>query len=230
MPTPVSRTWKVIWSVRRSRLRPDADLAGLGELDRVGDEIAQDLGDLALIRHQRRQAAGLLEDESDVIADQQRAQHAAQRAEQIGGLELGRAHHRLAGLDLGDVEQIVDQLGQVLRRLADEIDLPLLLGRQLPVAARLQQARERQDRVERRAELMAHIGEEARFQLVGPAQMVGAVGELGVERDDAAIGVLQLLVHLLQPFLALPQLLQLQQIFLVLARDLRRRVEAVLLR
>ena len=73
-------------------------------------------------------SAGLLEDQRHGVADQQRAQHAAQRAEQVGDAELGRRDHDLAGLDLGEVEQVVDQLGQVLRRLADELDLLLLLG------------------------------------------------------------------------------------------------------
>ena len=48
--------------------------------------------------------------------------------------ELDRRDDGLAGLDLGQIEQIVDQLGQVLGRLADEPDLLLLLRRQLAVA------------------------------------------------------------------------------------------------
>ena len=45
--------------------------------------------------------------------------------------------------------------------------------------------------------------------------------ELGMEGDYTAIGMLQRLVHLLQALLGLPQLLQLQEIFLVVARHLR---------
>ena len=109
--------------------------------------------------------------------------------------ERRRHAPRLAGLDLGEVEQVVDQLGQVLGRLADEADLRLLLRGQLAVAARQQQPRQRQDRVQRRAELVAHVRQEPRLQLVGAAQVVGALVELGVQRDDAAVGVLQLLVE-----------------------------------
>ena len=72
----------------------------------------------------------------------------------------GRHDDRLARFHLGKVQQIVDQLGQVLGRLADEADLRLLLRRQLAVAARQQQPRQRQDRVERRAELVTHVREE----------------------------------------------------------------------
>ena len=58
-----------------------------------------------------------------------------------------------------------------------------------------QQPRQRQDRVQRRAELVAHVGQEARLQLVGAAQVVGLLVELGVQRDHAAVGVLQLAVE-----------------------------------
>ena len=45
-------------------------------------------------------------------------------------VELGRPDDDLARLDLGQVEQVVDQLGQVLGGLADEADLLLLLRRE----------------------------------------------------------------------------------------------------
>ena len=49
-----------------------------------------------------------------------------------------------------------------------------------------------QDRAERRAELVAHVREEAALQVRGLAQPVRVVVELRVERDDAAVGLLQL--------------------------------------
>ena len=49
-------------------------------------------------------------------------------------VELGGPDDDLARLDLGEVEQVVHQLGQVLGRLADEADLRLLLGGQVAVA------------------------------------------------------------------------------------------------
>ena len=80
-----------------------------------------------------------------------------------------------------------------LGRLADEADLLLLLVRELAVDAVEQEARQREDRVQRRAELVAHVGQEARLQSRSARlELVGLLVELGVERDDAAVGVLEL--------------------------------------
>ena len=54
---------------------------------------------------------------------------------------------------------------QVLGRLADEGDLLLLLARQFAVDPVQEDARQRQDRVQRRAELVAHVGQEVRLHL-----------------------------------------------------------------
>jgi hypothetical protein len=67
---------------------------------------------------------------------------------------------------------------------------------------------------------VAHVGEEFRLQLVGPPEVVGPLVELGVERYDASVGVLQFLVKLGECLLPVLQLLDLPQHFLVLAPDL----------
>jgi hypothetical protein len=64
-------------AVGRERRR-HAHLALLRELQRVGDEVAQDLGDLPLVRVEGRQIAGRLEHERHRFAQKQRAEHAAQ--------------------------------------------------------------------------------------------------------------------------------------------------------
>ena len=82
-------------------------------------------------------------------------------------------------------------------------DLPLLLGVERTVDAFEQQSGQRADRIERRAELVAHVRQEARLHLVGAAQVVGLLVELRVQRDDAAIRVLELAIEpreLLLPF------------------------------
>ena len=61
--------------------------------------------------------------------------------------------------------------------------------------------------------------EEFRFQLVRATQVIGALVQLGVQRDDAAIGVLELLIEPLQVLLARSQLVHLQQNLLVLSSD-----------
>ena len=112
---------------------PNPHLAALGELDRVREEIAQNLRNLGLVGVERRQTARVLEDERDRVADEQRAQHAAKRAEQVLDGELDRRDRRLARFDFRQVEQVVDQLGQAFRGFADELNLLFLLGRQIAV-------------------------------------------------------------------------------------------------
>ena len=112
-------------------------------------------------------------------------------------------------------------------RLPDEADLALLLGlerrrRRAPRAA----ARERLDRVHRRAELVAHVREEARLHLVGAPQVIRLLVELRVERDDAAVRVLELAVEALELLLAAPELVERAQQLLVLALDLLEGVRA----
>ena len=98
-----------------------------------------------------------------------------------------------AGLDLGQVEQVVDHLGRV--RAAEvwmKLDLLLLLVGQRAVEPVQQDPRDAADRAERRPELVAHVGQEAALQVGGLAQLVGVVVELGVQRDDALVGLGQL--------------------------------------
>ena len=96
-------------------------------------------------------------------------------------------------------------------------------ARELTVDAVEQQLRERADRVERRAELVAHVRQEARLHLVGAPQVVGLLVELGIQRDDAAIRVLELAVEADQLVLALAQLVQRAQQLLVLLLHLLER-------
>ncbi len=71
---------------------------------------------------------------------------------------------------------------------------------------------------------MAHVGEEARFQLAGLAQLLGPLVEFGIQRDDAAIGVLQFGVELLQFLLPQAQFRQAGDQFGVLGLQLLHRV------
>ncbi len=165
---------------------------------------------------QRGQRVGLLEDEAHVLVEQQRPQHAPEGREEIAHLELGRAHHDLARLHLGQIQEVVHQLGEVLGGAADVADLPLLLRAERPLGVLQEQPRERQHRVERGAELVTHVGEEARLHLVRATQRVRLLVQLRVEGQDPAVGILQLRVEPGQVLLALAQLLQRAQELLVL--------------
>ena len=75
-----------------------------------------------------------------------------------------------------------------------------------------------------RAELVAHVGEEARLHLVRAPQVLGLLVQLGVERDHAAVRVLQLAVEAHQVLLAPAQLVEDVQQLLVLLLHLGQRV------
>ena len=117
-------------------------------------------------------AVGLLEHEGHRLVHEQRAQHAAQGAEEVPELELRRPHDDLARLHLGQVEQVVHQLGQVVGGLADVAHLLGLLGGERARRGRRAGARDRA-RIEfsgvRNSWLM--LRQEARLQLVGAAQV-----------------------------------------------------------
>jgi hypothetical protein len=219
MPIPVSATEQTTDAPSVPE-RGHPDLAALGELERVREEVAQDLRHLALVRAQERHVFGLLEHEGHRLVHEQRAQHAAQGGEEVPEIELRRPHDRLARLHRREVEQVVHQLGQVVGGLADIAHLPALLRGERALAVVEQERRQRPHRVQRRAELVAHVRQKARLELVGAPQRVRLLVELGVERDDAAVGVLELGVEAGQVLLALAELLERADQLLVLLADL----------
>ena len=101
------------------------------------------------------------------------------------------------------------------------LDLLLLLGGQVAVAAREQEARQALDRVERRAELVAHLGEEAGLEIGKTLEGLGAFVELGVEGHHASVGLVELAaVHLGDLRLAVAQFLKGVEQLLVLLLEL----------
>ena len=78
---------------------------------------------------------------------------------------------QLPGLDLRQVENVVDQLEQVLAAGADRADVVAALGLVAVVGVADEQLGEAEDAVERRANLVAHVGQEL---------ALGAVGGLGL--------------------------------------------------
>ena len=73
---------------------------------------------------------------------------------------------QLAGLDLREIENFVDQLQQIPSRVENLVDAGLLGGRRRRGIG-VDQLGETEDRIERRAQLMAHAGQEIRFREVG---------------------------------------------------------------
>ena len=67
----------------------------------------------------------------------------------------------MAGLDLRHVENIIDDVEQEVAARMDVVDILLIaVGTERTECACLNHFRETDDRVERRTQLMGHIGEE----------------------------------------------------------------------
>ena len=103
-----------------------------------------------------------------------RLQDRADAVEQFAHREFDGVQLELAGLDRGDVEHVLDQRQQRARRGLDGVEAFALLGVQ---ARGGQQFRHARQAVERRAELVAHVGEEAALRLVRAARFLGRAGQ-----------------------------------------------------
>ena len=161
-------------AIALQRLDAQAHPAVVGELHRIAQQIDQGL-------RQPRGIAMQVVGRMVGIHHQLQALLACLRAHQVDhpdhhvvereGLLL---QHHLAGFDLGQVQDVVDDLQQVLRRALDLAQALALLG--VAGFAR-HQVGQPDDGVHRRADLVAHVGQE------------GALGEGG--RFGAGLGPLQ---------------------------------------
>ncbi len=169
----------------------DPDLALLGELDRVVAVIDQDLAQAQRITDQGLGQAGFeLEDQFEPLAAGLLADQVGDVLEHRVELEVGGFDRELAGLDLREVQDVIDDAEQVLARALDLAEV-ILLARAQPRL--VQQMGHADDRVHRGADLVAHVGQEAALgarsvlgQLACAAHFVGDMTLLGhvVQRPD----------------------------------------------
>ena len=159
------------------------------ELDCVGQQVAQDLrqaqrvgvdaGRRLRVQHHGQRQAFLLG---------QRAQRLNERLH--GALQVHRLHgHRgLPGLDLRQVQDVVDQRQQIVARRQDGGGVLDLLGRQVALFVVRQQFGQDQCRIQRRAQFMAHVGQKFALVLAGNFQVARFFGQ-GLLRHDQVGGL-----------------------------------------
>ena len=142
-------------------LDADDDLAGVGELDRVADQVHEHLAEPVGIAHEKVGNFGF-----DVGGELQslvlgRDRQPPERVCQVvANAEGPMGELELARLDLGEVEDVVDDVQQVVGGAANELELLALDG---IVGALERQLGHTHDAVHRRADLVAHVGEELRL-------------------------------------------------------------------
>ena len=158
----------------------------IGELDRVGDEVAEDLADPHRVadddvgagrRRPRARASGPWPRRS---AGTTPAPRRAARA----GRTAARLERELAGLDLREVEDVGEDAVRLCARVEDLLEV---VARASPAAATRTQGQpgQAEQAVQRRADLVAGVGEEG---ALGPARRLGGVARRGerLRRGGAA--------------------------------------------
>ena len=170
MPIPVSTTSNRSRSgIAFHRLHAQRDAALGGELEPVADQVDQHLAQPVGVaaQHERRRDQRLdleLQPALDRLRRQQRAhllEHGRER--EIHPLQIEPAR-----LELGDVQDVVEQRQQLPAGIPDDLHIALLRRCQPRPG---QQIGEPQHRVHRRADLVADIGHEPAFGLVRCLQL-----------------------------------------------------------
>ncbi len=166
-------------------------LAGGGELERVREEVDDDLADApGIAEDARRQLVVHRVDQLDVVVGRRRGEQVERPLDRAPEVHRLGVQLDLAGLDLGEVEDVVDDRQQRVARGLDRLRVLLLLGVQRRVE---QQPAHPDDRVHRRPDLVAHRRQERALGLVRVLGGAPRLERLGVEpgvldRDRRLLG------------------------------------------
>ena len=172
--------------------------AALRELDRVRQQILQDLRKtLDVGVDGRRQVRRLVHAEQDLLLERHGLECVGQSMRQLADVDAGVREIDLARLDLGKIEDVVDERQQVVAGRGDAASVLDLLRREIGVAIVGQQLGEDQRAVERRAQLVRHVGQELALVAIGTHQL----GRLAFEIEFRADELVVLLPELLRVFL-----------------------------
>ena len=178
MPTPVSDTREADPGIALARHR-QGQRALARELVGVAQQIEQALFYLGLVGAEAANIgrANHLDDILTLVGERlDDRQHLFNQ--RLNVYRLDEDIH-LSGFDLRQVENVVDQSQQVAAGTFDLLQIVDRLFVALVDGVLLQDFAVADDRIQRRAQLMRHVGEEARF---GPVGFVGSIarrGELG---------------------------------------------------
>ncbi len=169
------------------RLKARADLdhaAGRRELHRVVHEVEQHLFQLALVAPNQRQIGRDADQEVYAGVAGTGAQHALDPLGNLLDVDIAFEQHHLAGFGFGEIENVVDDVQKVATAGMDVRDVAAVLLVYETALVPHHQVGESDDRVQRRAQLVADLGE--KFDL-DPVRFLGRV--LGMpDQFDAAVG------------------------------------------
>ena len=164
----------------------ERDAAGVGELDAVAGEVEEHLAEPGGIDdHHRRHRAAHAHRDIDALrmgTGGKKLDDVLQERFEIGRLGM---QVETARLGPGEIEHVIDQRQQSLAGGVGAADIGLLVGRQPRLEEKPGQA---EDAVERRAELVADGGEEARLRRVGGFRLPPGLALLAFMELPGAVG------------------------------------------
>ena len=111
---------------------------------------------------------------------------------QVGEPELADVHGHRARLDLREVEDVVDEEEKVRPRRVDGLGELRLLAREIAVGILGELVRQDEEAVERRAQLVRHVGEKLGLVLRGEGELLGFL----LESFASLLHLLVLALHL----------------------------------
>jgi hypothetical protein len=181
----------------------ERDAALVGELDRVADKVQQHLPDPAIVAAKSRGCGGRhVGRQLQPLGVSKRGGQLHRAVEQRDQVEFRLIQLHPAGLDLRQIEDVVQDRQQRVARCADGLDKCALLRVQFGVE---QDARHSQHPVQGRAHLVAHGREKLGLRRVGPLRRLRQALRLRLRglqrrlrRDAALVLLLQHLVGLAQ--------------------------------
>ena len=164
----------------------DLDRTLGGELHRVPYQVLQDLPKLLPVHgHRRRGSGAALQGEGKPLVDSYRRQGVDRLPDDFLQGEPLVEDVLTPALDLRQVENVVDEGQQVLAVTLDDGEIPALVLGKPPSPLYGEHPRQGEHRVERRAQFVAHVGEELALQsgrllqlLFLPVQHPVSAGEL----------------------------------------------------
>ena len=142
----------------------DADAALIGELDRVAGEIGENLAQAQAIRADEARRGGADRGgDFDAFALRARREQLDHALDQLHEIDRLDDEVEMARLDLGEIEDFVDERDQRAPRAANGLDVACVLGIERGPP---QQVGHAEDAADRGADLVAHRRQKARFGLV----------------------------------------------------------------
>ncbi len=160
---------------RRHR-QPQRHLAPGRKLDGVAQQVAQHLRRVLQVQPQQGRHGPIAgHGQAQTLLRGGRAEQIVERRQELGRRAILVVAIDLARLHLGQVEDVVDQVEQVLAGRVDGAGVLRLLRRQVAGPVVAQQARQDQHAVERGAQLMRHIGQELALVGADALQLLGLV-------------------------------------------------------